>query len=233
MLKTDFHLHTREDPYDGDKGVCQVRYSARELIDKAAALEYDVLAITCHDYVLYTEEIVSYAKEKGILLIPSAELTVEGRHVLALNITNKDREGISSFADLKKLRKKDVVLIAPHPFHYISICLGSKLFEHMHLFDALELSYCSPMFYDINKKVKKVASRYDKSLVGNTDCHKLSHFGQTYSLIDAEKTIPSVLEALRQGKMQAHYTPLTFFQSLDSIFFLGFPRVYRFFNKKG
>ena len=47
MLKADFHTHVREDPRD------EIGYTAKQLIAHAATLRFDVLAITCHDYVLF------------------------------------------------------------------------------------------------------------------------------------------------------------------------------------
>ena len=64
MLKADLHIHTKEDPHDN------IGYSAKQLIDHAAKLNFDVISITNHDTSSYTEELAEYAKLKGILLIP-------------------------------------------------------------------------------------------------------------------------------------------------------------------
>jgi len=63
-LKTDLHIHTAEDPRDN------ISYSARDMIDRAGELGFDVLSITNHNVVTYDEDLAAYAKKKGILLIP-------------------------------------------------------------------------------------------------------------------------------------------------------------------
>ena len=55
MLKVEFHSHTSDDPQD------QIPYSARELIDRAAGLGYDALAITLHNRQLDIRHLIHYA----------------------------------------------------------------------------------------------------------------------------------------------------------------------------
>lgn len=68
MLKTDLHLHTKEDPFDKD----HITYSAKALIAHAAELNFDVISITNHNRVTYSKKLKDYAGSKGILLIPGA-----------------------------------------------------------------------------------------------------------------------------------------------------------------
>ena len=79
MLKVELHTHTADDPED------TIPHTTFELIDRAAALEYDALAITLHDHQLDLKPFARYAAERGITLIPGVERTIEGRHVLLLN----------------------------------------------------------------------------------------------------------------------------------------------------
>ncbi|MCK4425857.1 MAG: PHP domain-containing protein, partial [Deltaproteobacteria bacterium] len=72
LLKTDLHIHTSEDPED------LILYSATELIDMAHRLAYAVLAITNHSCVTYSEYLRDYARERGIVLIPCMEATIQG-----------------------------------------------------------------------------------------------------------------------------------------------------------
>jgi len=43
VLKVEFHAHTSDDPAD------RIPHSTAELIDRAAALGYDAVAVTLHD----------------------------------------------------------------------------------------------------------------------------------------------------------------------------------------
>ena len=51
LLKADFHIHTREDPHDF------IRYTSVELLEEAARQGYDVIALTCHNKRIHTEEL--------------------------------------------------------------------------------------------------------------------------------------------------------------------------------
>ena len=82
MLKIDLHTHCNEDPVDR-----WIKHSAKELIDHAASLNFNVISITCHNKVVYSKGLNEYAKEKDILLIPGAERDIEGRHVLLYNFS--------------------------------------------------------------------------------------------------------------------------------------------------
>ena len=52
-------------------------------------------------------------------------------------------------------------------------------------------------FIDFNRKAKKVAKRFDLPLVGSSDTHSLRQLGSTYSLINAEKKVDSVIKAIK------------------------------------
>ena len=78
-LKVDFHLHTADDPLD------RVGHTARELILKAEDEGFDVISVTNHDRLTFSPDLFDFARERGLLLIPGIEMTVEGRHVLVLN----------------------------------------------------------------------------------------------------------------------------------------------------
>src|SRR5687768_5090210 len=108
MLKVELHTHTADDPLD------QVPHTTHDLIDRAATLGYDALAITLHDRQLDIRPLASYAAERGIVLIPGIERTVEGRHVLLLNFRSGTEE-VTTFADLRRLKQRSPgLVVAPH-----------------------------------------------------------------------------------------------------------------------
>lgn len=195
MLKTDLHIHTKEDPHDRYK----IKYTAKELIDKAAELGYDVISITNHNKVTYNEELAEYALGKGILLIPGIEKTIKGDHVLIYNITQEQADKIRDFEDLRKIKNSDNLVIAAHPYFFIS-SLGNRLLRYIDCFDAIEYSFFCTMIVNLNKKAVKVAKNYNKPVIGNSDLHDLYFFNCTYSLIDSEKDIASVFKAINENK---------------------------------
>jgi predicted metal-dependent phosphoesterase TrpH len=134
-LKIDFHIHTGEDPKDR-----YIRYSAKQLIKKAAVYQFDAIAITNHEVVTYTDELREYAERRGILLIPGVEMRVEGKHVLIVNYRKSYPKNLK-LKDLRACVGEDALIIAPHPFYPRHHCLQETLEEHIALFDAIEYSH--------------------------------------------------------------------------------------------
>jgi predicted metal-dependent phosphoesterase TrpH len=200
-LKADFHLHTRE-------GDGFITYDARGLVDRAAALGYGVLSITNHDTLTFTRDLARYAEDRGILLVPGVEATIEGRHVLVYNLDVAPRH-LRTFADLRRLRAREWLVVAPHPFFPASYALGDRLLEHLDLFDAIELSHFYTRRLDFNGRAVRLAREARLPLIGTSDAHLVRQFGATYSLVEAAPTLASVLDAVRQGTVRITTRPLT------------------------
>src|SRR5438046_2842398 len=83
-IKLDLHIHTLDDPKDA------LDYSAHELLDRARSLGFRVLAITLHDAVFDRPEVFADAERMGILLIPAAEVRLEGADVILLNVSAEE-----------------------------------------------------------------------------------------------------------------------------------------------
>lgn len=197
-LKVQFHVHTKQDPVDN------IRHTEKQKIDHAAKLGYDVMAITCHNVVIFNEDLKKYAEEKRILLIPAIEKSVEKRHVLILNAT-VEAQKIRSFNDLRLYKKNnpDCFMIAAHPYYPGWISLHKKLEEHIEVFDAIEYSwYHSKRINRYNKKAIDVAEKHNLPVVGTSDNHLLRYFDHTYSIVEAKgRTMEDVFDAIREKKI--------------------------------
>lgn len=203
VLKVELHSHTSDDPVD------TIPHSTLELIDRAAELHYDALAITLHDRQLDVRPLASYAAARGVTLIPGIERTIEGRHVLLLNFSPAT-EGVQSFADLARLKSSESgLVVAPHPFFPIGPSLGEMMDPYGHMFDAVE---CNAMFtrvLDFNRRAARWARAHGKPMVGNGDVHRLRQLGTTYSLVDAEPTPDAICAAIRAGRVRVEAKPLS------------------------
>ncbi|MFP4111589.1 MAG: PHP-associated domain-containing protein [Candidatus Woesearchaeota archaeon] len=204
MLKVDLHLHASE-----DKREPVMFYDAKMLIDRAKELEFDALAITLHDQFFYNEDIKKYADSRDIILIPGIEKEIEDKHVLILNIDKYP--DIDKLEDLAKLPKSSLI-IAPHPFYFIGRSVGKFLKENPSLFHGVEYNSVYLSFLNsANRKAKKFSVAHNLPLVGNTDCHLLSQFGRTYTLVDAKKDKESIIRAIKNNKVILMTRPLGFF----------------------
>ena len=132
------------------------------MIDHAAQLGFDVMAITNHDFMSHSEALADYAASQGIVLVPGVEATIENRHVLLYNFNYWDAPP-STFEDLYRLRQDNpqMLAIAPHPFFPSQFCLQGKLLEHLELFDGIEYSH----FYTKNMNFNKKAAQENLRLL--------------------------------------------------------------------
>lgn len=203
ILKVDLHIHTAEDPLE------KINYNAYKLIDRASEEGYDVLAITNHNTITYNKELTEYAREKGILLIPGTEAQFSNKHVLILNPGFKEVPSGKSLRYLVKIKSATSLIVAPHPFFPSSISLKSELLSHLSLFDAIEFSHYYNHLLNCNKKAVQVACDSKMPLIGSSDCHSLWQFGTTYSLVEANKEIFSIIEAIKKGEIEVCTTPLS------------------------
>ncbi len=205
MLKAELHTHTNDDPKDKK----WITYSAQELVEEAIKQKFDVLAITCHNFLYQNEELKEYAQKKGLILIFGVEKDVENKHVLLYNIAPEEANGINTFKDLNHLRKeKNTFTIAAHPPYLGSSCLRNKIYQHRDLFDAWEHSFLHTRLYNPNNKMLRKAKELHKPVVGNSDVHLLKDLGRTYTLIDAEKNEQSIFQAIKENKVTIVTKPL-------------------------
>jgi predicted metal-dependent phosphoesterase TrpH len=203
MLKTELHIHTGDDPTD------YIPFSTFDLIERAAGLKYQALAITLHERQLDLARYEAYARARGIVLIPGVERTIEGKHVLLLNFS-EGADRISTFSELAALRTRSRgLVIAPHPFFPASVCLGTQLTRHAGLFDAVELNYFYTKLVDFNRPAVRWARAHGKPVVANTDVHRLEQLGPTYTLVDADPTADSICRAIRAGRVALQTEPIS------------------------
>jgi predicted metal-dependent phosphoesterase TrpH len=200
MLKVDFHTHTADDPVD------RIPHTTRDLIDRAARLGFDALAITLHERQLDVRPFAAYAAERGIVLVPGVERTVEGRHVLLLNFARgAGAEHVRTFDDLRRFKARHRgapgLVVAPHPFFPTSSCLRAQLDRHADLFDAVEVNAMFTRAIDFNRKAERWAAAHGRPTVGNGDVHRLRQLGTTYSVVDAPPAADAICAAVAAGRV--------------------------------
>jgi hypothetical protein len=211
VLKVELHSHSADDPLDS------IPYSTTDLIDRAATLGYDALAVTLHDRQLDLHPYAAYARERAITLIPGIERTIEGKHVLLLNF-RRGAEGVTSFEDLARLRRRERgLVIAPHPFFPGATCLRGLLQRYADLFDAVEYNAMFTSSLNFNRAAERWASAHGRPMVGNGDVHRLKQLGTTWSTVDAERDPDAICAAVRAGRVQVQATPLSWAAAVSTM----------------
>ena len=218
-IKVDLHIHTLDDPKDA------LDYSAHELLERARLLGFGVLAITLHDAVFDRAEVFADAASMGILLIPAAEMRLEGADVILLNVAAEEVRSLRTFDDLAALRARrgpSLFTIAPHPFYVLGGSIGDKLMERIDLFDAIELCHFWGRFFNPNRRAAEIAERFRKPLIATSDAHQLHAFGSNYTTIPrpAALMVENVIAALRGGPLEVTNPPCSFRDLVSTIYFV-------------
>ncbi len=217
-IKVALHIHTLDDPQD------VLDYSAHELLERARELGFHVLAITLHDSVFDQPSVFAEAVRMGILLIPAAEMRLDGADVILLNVSAEEIESLRTLDDLAALRAArgpSLFTIAPHPFYVLGGSIGERLIERIDLFDAIELCHFWSRLFNPNKRAIETAHRFQKPLIATSDAHRLDAFGANYTSVPrpAELTVESVLDALR-GPLRITNPPCSFADLISTIYFV-------------
>jgi hypothetical protein len=218
-IKIDLHIHTLDDPKDA------VDYSAHQLLERARALGFRVLAITLHDAVFDRQEVFADAANMGILLIQAAEMRLHGADVIVLNVSAEEMAQLKGFDDLRQLRARrgnSIFTIAPHPFYMVGGSIGSRLLREIDCFDAIEFCHFHVGLFNPNRRAKRVASRFGKPLIATSDAHRLHAFGRHYTSIPmpAALTVENVFAVLRSGPLHLTSPACSFTDLLSAIYFV-------------
>lgn len=201
MLKVELHAHSADDPVDA------IPHTTTQLIDRAAALGYQALAITLHDRQLDVRDYRSHAADLGITLIPGIEKTIHGKHVLLLNFS-RAAEDVRTFEDVAALKRREAgLVIAPHPYFPGGTCLRGLLERHADVFDAVEYNGMFTSTLNFNIPAVRWAHLHGRPMVGCGDVHRLRQMGLTYSLIDAEPDADAICAAIRAGRVRVQAAP--------------------------
>ncbi|MDY6862091.1 MAG: PHP domain-containing protein [Thermodesulfobacteriota bacterium] len=222
-LKADLHIHTLDDKEDN-----MVKHNVKEVIDEAQRKNFDVLSITNHNQVDFNAEISIYAENKGIVLLPGVELSVQNKHVLLINPENNLK--ISSISHLKDIKSDHTLVIAPHPFYPGFHSLSHELEKNIGFFDGIEFCHFYSWFFNFNKKAASLAYENNIPLIGNSDAHELWQIGTTYTLIDAKKDKKSIIRAVKEKKTELVTQPLSGKTILKSIIEIIYAKIKKFRN---
>jgi len=223
-IKVDLHIHTLDDPKD------VVEYSAHELLERARDLGFGALAITLHDAVFDRAEVYAAAANMGILLIPAAEMRLEGADVIILNVTPGEVATLRDFNGLRQLRAKrgnSIFTFAPHPFYLLGGSIGRRLLTEIDCFDGIELCHFHKGLMNPNWQAVRVARRFNKPLIATSDAHRLHAFGRHYTSIPrpADLTPEAVFSALQSQSRKLVSPPCTMKDFLSALYwtFLAHP----------
>jgi predicted metal-dependent phosphoesterase TrpH len=210
MLTCDLHVHTNFSR-DGESSV-------EDILKRAEAVGLDAIAITDHDTVEGAKKALTCKTD--VLVIPGVEITTKQGHLLVLGVTEMIPTGLDVAETIAIARKLGAVLILPHPYHVWRHGVARKRRGGMLIVDAVEVFNSRYIVGSANRKATRIARRLGKPCVGGSDAHNARYVGYGRTFVDAEPTVPAILQAIREGKVSSggKRTPLRTYtrQSLKS-----------------
>jgi predicted metal-dependent phosphoesterase TrpH len=230
-IKVDLHIHTHDDPKDA------IDYSAHQLLERAKQLGVGALAITLHDAVFDRAEVFEDAAAMGILLIPAAEVRLQGADIILLNVSAAEVAALKTFEDVRKLRVRrglSIFTFAPHPFYVLGGSIGERLLDEMDCFDAIEVCHFHKGLFDLNRRAVKVATQFGKPLIATSDAHQLHAFGRHYTSIPrpTELTSENVFVALRNGPRRVVSPSASIVDLVSATYFFFFTHPVRIHRRR-
>lgn len=196
-VSVDLHIHS-EASYDAKPPV-------ELILEHAAAIGLDAIAITDHDVIEASLEAVEKASDYGILAIPGVEVSTANGHLLAIGVEERPAPGQTLTATVEHVREQDGLAIVPHPFQRtrhgarratIGACDGVEVYNPW-LFTGYR-----------NRKARQFAAKHAYPAVANSDAHRIGMIGRAYTDIPfpqgREVTREAILDAIREPGHAVH-----------------------------
>jgi len=209
VLSVELHAHSSLS-YDG-------RDDVDLLLEQAAAVGLDALAITDHDEIDASLAAVDRAPEYGLVGIPGIEVSTAAGHVLGLGVTETIPAGLPFGETLARIREQGGVAVVPHPFQKSRSGVMANVSEsELAEADAIEVYNSRLLTGRGNRKAERFADRHGLPKTAGSDAHISEMVGQAVTRIDTgeqgspssrtqsdgadEPSVDAILDAIRDGR---------------------------------
>ena len=195
MLKMDSHIHSEYSPDSSSK--------IDDILDVARKKEIDIIAISDHNTVDGTSEVMKKTRNTDIHAIPSIEISSTLGHILGFGCEENIPRDLSPEETIDKIHDLGGIAIIPHPYCFYRHGLLCKSDYKDLKIDAIETKNARFIVGYCNNKAKKLSKIENLPGLGASDAHYWKFVGDCYSKIDCEKDIDSVIKAILKGKVEA------------------------------
>jgi predicted metal-dependent phosphoesterase TrpH len=211
QVKADLHVHT---VYSPDSLI-----TLEELVFYARKRGLNAVAITDHNRV---DGALKMARETDFLIIPGTEVNSKDGHVIALNVQEPVPKGLSAEETVERIHGAGGIAIACHPFALFKGSLGKHAGGS---FDAVEtINASASPFKRSVRKAEEVAARFKLPRVAGTDAHYAPAIGYAYTVVDAEPSVDSIVNAIAKGQCEPFGEPVPLRLKLE--------KYYHYFKRK-
>ena len=194
MLSVELHSHSALS-HDG-------RDPVDLLLEQAAAVGLDALAVTDHDEIDASIEAAEKAPEHGLVGIVGMEVTSAAGHVLAFGIDELVPSGLPFDETLDRIREAGGIAVVPHPFQKTRHGVAAHVSEdQLANADAIEV-YNSRLFTGrANRQAETFAVRRGLPMTAGSDAHISEMVGQAVTEVGAdERSADAILSAIVDGR---------------------------------
>ena len=194
MLSAELHCHSALS-HDG-------RDEIELLLEQAAGIGLDALAITDHDALNASIEAAELAPAYDLVGIPGMEVTTAAGHVLAIGVRERVPAGLSFAETLERIREQGAIAIVPHPFqrsrHGVAPHISRSALASA---DAIEIYNSRLLTGRSNRQAERFARARNLPMTAGSDAHISEMIGQAVTEIDAaERSADAILDAIREGR---------------------------------
>jgi predicted metal-dependent phosphoesterase TrpH len=194
VLSVELHTHSALS-YDG-------RDPVDLLLEQAAAVGLDALAVTDHDEIDASLEAADRATDHGLVGIPGIEVTTAAGHLLALGVEEFIPSGRPFDETLDLIGDLGGVAVVPHPFQKSRHGVAPHISrDQLASADAIE-TYNSRLLTGIaNRRAERFADRRDLPTTAGSDAHIAEMVGQAVTEVAAERrSTEAILDAVVDGR---------------------------------
>lgn len=194
MLSIDLHTHSGAS-FDG-------RDTVELLLEQAAAVGLDGIAITDHDEISGTREAMELAPEYDLIAIPGMEVSSADGHVLSLGVDELIPAGLSFAETVRQIREHGGLAVVPHPYQESrSGVLANISRDELATADAIEVYNSRLLTGRSNRQARRFATYRGLPMTAGSDAHVCEMVGQAVTKVDpAEPTASAILDEIRDGQ---------------------------------
>lgn len=194
MLSVELHTHSALS-HDG-------RDPVDLLLEQAAAVGLDALAVTDHDEIEASLDAARRAEKYDLVGIPGMEITTAAGHVLAFGVETLIPAGLEFEETLDRIHDEGGIAVVPHPFqksrHGVAPHISDDQLADA---DAIEVYNSRLLTGRANRKAKRYALDRNLPMTAGSDAHISEMVGQATTEVGVEeRTVDGILDAIREGR---------------------------------